>query len=720
MLYTFSTLRFYWLTAIYSILALCASAQIQVTFPSERAIFQRQADGAANVSVSGVYTSELDKIEARALPINSAQGKEVPWTTLESNPKGGVFTGSLPIPGGWYSLEVRGALAGKVSGTDKISKMGVGEVFIISGQSNAQGVDIRKEFPLPPGANDDRVNYINYNNDSQNSLNDPPAAVFEQLQLQDSVHILGPIGRTAWCWGILGDLLAKKLNVPILFINTAWSGTSIQNWVLSSQGRPTTSVYSDTYYFPEQMPYGNLRMAVQHYASQYGARTILWMLGESDNFPVRMGFNEFKSDLEALIRKLSSDTNAKIPWVVSRTSRIADNKGVSITSPDIIAAQNAVIRDLSDFTFGGPETDDLPITRVDGTHFYGNEALNVLANAWNDVLSESFLKGITPIKSNPIPKVTINCEPGNNSVSLSLPEQYNNYVWTIEQNGNVREESGKSLLVSSPGTFSAKVKDQFGNTIRTQRIVINSRIKPAAPDLSRAGLIQVCADSTIVLHVNAGDERYRWYHAGGTEPIKTGSTIEVKETGDFVVRGENVLGCFSDDSRPVSVVVQKEVARPEIEKIGPFNIRVIADHSDPNASVIWTRDQEILTTHRDTLQTDVPGSYSARVGKTFTIEDNSLTCFSDASNEILIGSEQVSNVVVFPNPAYDSDIYIESKEDMNEAELMVYDVFGRVLFSQKQVAGRRARIPVRGLSSGRYIIRIKSAQMDISKHIIVK
>ncbi|TLV03861.1 T9SS type A sorting domain-containing protein [Dyadobacter luticola] len=717
----FGAVRFVCLTAVFSFFAHFVSAQVQVTFPSERAIFQRQNDGKANVPVTGSFTIEVDKIEARAVPVADGQGKETGWTVLENQPKGGVFNGSLPVIGGWYSLEVRGSLAGNVIGTAKIERMGVGEVFIISGQSNAQGVELLKEFPLPPGASDDRVNYINYNNEINNSAGDPPAATFQQLKLQDSEHVLGPNGNTAWCWGMLGDMLTKKLNVPVLFINTAWSGTSILNWVTSSQGLPTTSIYSDSYYLPDQMPYGNLRIATQHYASQYGARAILWMLGESDNYPVHLGYDQFKSSLEFVIKKLGADTNTKIPWIVSRTSRIANGSGVSTTSADIVAAQNAVIQSLSDIVYPGPETDDLPATRVDGTHFYGNDALNVLASAWNNVLTENFLKQVNPLGGQQVPKVTVNCDSGNGLLTLSLPEQYSQYDWSLGQEGNLSEQSGRSLTIASPGIYIAKMKDQYGNTVRSQRIEVKGSIKPVTPILLQTGSRQICADSSLTLGIEAGSDKYRWYAQGENDAVQTGSSLKVKHSGEYFVKSENVLGCVSDESARTSVVVQQELLKPAIEKIGPFDITLIPSERIESATYVWKKDQLILNATQDTLQTDLAGVYAGRLAQTFTLEETVLTCYSPYSDDIVISNAEVSDLVVFPNPATTgSEIYVESKDEIAEAELTVYDIFGRVLITQKQNLGKRVRVSLSQLGQGQYIIRVKGPKVDIRKQVVVK
>ena len=61
------------------------------------------------------------------------------WITIQRNPQGGIFQGALRAKGGWYRLEVQAFIGGVATGTDVIRKVGIGEVFIITGQSNAQG-----------------------------------------------------------------------------------------------------------------------------------------------------------------------------------------------------------------------------------------------------------------------------------------------------------------------------------------------------------------------------------------------------------------------------------------------------------------------------------------------------------------------------------------------------------------------------------------------------
>ncbi|WP_159469883.1 sialate O-acetylesterase [Dyadobacter sp. 3J3] len=693
-----------------------ANAQISLTAPLERSVYQRELNGSATVTISGSYALAMDKIEVHATPVSANQGTEINWTTLQDKPTGGVFSGTLRLNGGWYKLEVRGSKNGVLVGNPStISKTGVGEVFIIAGQSNAQGmVDHNYSNALPPGASDDRINYVADNNEDNNNTQDLAYPTFKQLNSTEEV--MGPRGHGSWCWGLLGDLLVKKLNVPIMFVNTAWSGTSIINWVESSQNIPTYSVYTDhTFILPSQMPYGNLRLALQYYVKQYGARTILWMQGESDNVPVKMSSEEYRSKLKFVISKLSSDVNKKIPWVIARTSYASN----SVYQP-IIDAQNAVINDLPGIAYPGPSTDNLQAERADGTHFYGGNALTVLANAWNDALTVNFFSTVAPVSVTDEPKITSVCAPNNASVNLTLPDGYLNYTWTKEVNGNTSTEGGRSISVSNPGVYYAKLRDANGNTLRSQKITISGTVKPATPTILQSGSQQECADSAFTFSINPGNDQYSWYKQGNNTSISTGSAINVTEGGNYFVNGQNVLGCTSDNSSASSLLIRPEVPTPVIAKSGPFSAMATITETGLNESYNWKRDEQILeTSSGNTIKTNVKGTYAARAFQTFTLDNNQLTCYSAYSNDLEVVTDGNADFVVYPNPGARDDIYVESRDDVENAEITVYDLYGRIMITQTQDMKSRVKIQVKNLTSGKYILRIKANGVNVSKQIIV-
>jgi hypothetical protein len=319
MLDHFFTPYFLRIWLLFILIPLGLSAQIKITTPVERAVYQREINGQATVSITGTYTVPVDKVEIRAVPVLTGQGVATAWAVLQDKPTGGVFSGSIRLLGGWYTLEARASKNGTLVGQPAVvSRMGVGEVFIIAGQSNAQGID----YTSPP-ATDDRVNYIDQDN-SVNSLTNPPYPIFKMIDSRTVT--MGPRGKGAWCWGILGDLLTAKLNVPVLFINTAWEGTAVRNWQESSQGIKTQNSFG--FFYPEQMPYGNLRISMQNYGKEFGVRSILWMQGETDTYPLATTYDDYKNRFQSLINKLGADIGGRVTWVIARTSRIANDRGV--------------------------------------------------------------------------------------------------------------------------------------------------------------------------------------------------------------------------------------------------------------------------------------------------------------------------------------------------------------------------------------------------------
>ena len=115
------------------------SQAINITYPESRAVFQRENDNTSTIYLSGSCYQPIDSVQARVQAEVTGQGFNTDWVTIQRNPQGGVFQGPLRAKGGWYRLEVQAFAGGVVVGNDVVRKVGIGEVFIITGQSNAQG-----------------------------------------------------------------------------------------------------------------------------------------------------------------------------------------------------------------------------------------------------------------------------------------------------------------------------------------------------------------------------------------------------------------------------------------------------------------------------------------------------------------------------------------------------------------------------------------------------
>ena len=86
-----------------SLIPLLALSQIQVSFPTTRAVFQRNNANQATFRITGYYTATVTRIEARVVA-RDGQGTTTDWRTIQGNPAGGTFVGDLLATGGYGPL----------------------------------------------------------------------------------------------------------------------------------------------------------------------------------------------------------------------------------------------------------------------------------------------------------------------------------------------------------------------------------------------------------------------------------------------------------------------------------------------------------------------------------------------------------------------------------------------------------------------------------------
>lgn len=754
-------------------------AQISVSFPTNRMVFQRNNDNIGFVNIIGNYSEDIDKIEAKLTPIVAGQGVETDWAVVQEKPKAGYFTGKIQGQGGWYKLEIRAIKNNSTIKTISIEKVGIGEVFIALGQSNAQGIPNYGA----KGATEDRVNAINFQN---SNVLDPLPENLNFVQLGENVNV-APQGDGPWCYGELGDRLVKRLNVPVAFFNEGLLLVSVINWRESAEGKPTFNFVLDVggrFQLPNGLPYVNLKNTLQYYGALMGVRSLLWIQGETDNSPNRLSADAYSTNLQRVIDISRNDFNENLTWMVARTSVTY----LAPSNPEIVGGQNRVINKAGNNVFAGPFTDNLQIPRIDHVHFQnvpGNMGISLLAENWDKSLDDNFFKNSKPILAKSIIEPEINCD-ANNRVSIKLPEGLKSYEWSNNAKTN--------QITVDKGTFSVAVKDLKGNKLLVPSVNTNLIYPTTKPNITADKSFEFCTDGTVKIELTAnisGANSYIWSSGENTQKIS------VSNSGDFTVKIKNDFDCVSEISEKVSVKANpiptqpkivvlpannvcfgakitltvdsndnvvwsnasnsKSISldtvgkynfsvktisnvgcespvsnienlsispipkQPTISPIGLFTLNISSSDLIANDQFEWRKDNALLTkTMIPNLKVVQDGNYQASTLRTYNSPNNqAISCSSPVSNMLIF--KATNNVVsIYPNPASDV-IYVDTKENIKNLEVKIYNLVGKqVLRFRADDTSERKEIDLKNLEKGSYIIRVKGDGFEDSSRLIIQ
>jgi len=585
-------------------------AQLQVSFPTTRAVLQRNGANQATFRITGYYTSPLTRVEARLIA-RDGQGTTTDWQTIQNNVAGGTFAGDLTGQGGWYDLKVRGInIDQQVGNETTVERVGIGEVFVIAGQSNAQG--IHQDAPNPQN---DRVNCVNYRYPNDGFPNDPPTPVFTRLDNSPGFAI-APRGQGSWCWGQLGDLLVKRLNVPVMFFNAAFEGTAVQNWSQSApEGGTAYGVYNGDAY-PARQPYINLKIALQFYANMLGVRAVLWHQGEADNL-IGSQRDFYLQQLQIVISQTRQDFGRNVPWMVARASY--GDPPIGGKNLTILAAQNLAIASTAN-VYAGPETDNIQVPRNrpprgtanEGVHF-DFDGLVEVASAWNASMTDAFFQQATPIAPAPSPGISVACA-ANNTLALSVNGEFPNIRW---ESG----ETGRSITKGA-GLYRAKIKDALGNTFFSGQVRVSDAPVATVVDNRPPS---ICAGNNLALTSNYDNVAWINQQTGAT--VATSRAFNTATAGTYLVRYNDVSGC-QFVSNPITLTVNPLPATPTVANERPTTFcqgdNTILRASADGVQYNWSDGRNAKA-----ISVGTPGNYF------LTVTDQN-GCTSFASNTIAI------------------------------------------------------------------------------------
>ncbi|WP_373515575.1 T9SS type A sorting domain-containing protein [Persicitalea sp.] len=424
-------------------------AKIYVSSPQKNTVIQRDQNNRGTLQVGGTLTFPYDKLEARLVPFPANGGEGGTWATLSIQGRQGIFLGSLQAQGGWYQLEIRGFFGGEVAESASVQPVGIGEVFLIAGHSNAMG--------LPNlGAKDAVEQVVSFNSLNKNLNNENitvapdepmPAPNFEPLKAANRIY---PSGESAWYWGELGSLLVARLGVPVLFMNAGWAAANSVNWRETANGQNTRNIYVGKDW-PNRQPYSNFINTLRYYHSWLGLRSVLWFHGENDAVHLKIAKADYYQNIRRLIEKTNQDFGRVIGWAVALSS-------VSYNAPDsylpVIEAQIQLAQTPGLRVWGGPTGDTIQVPRPAHGHFEnvrgGTQGLSQMATAWNRSLSDAFFSQIPAYTSSSLLLTGVVPRAASPGQSFLLP-YYARDVFTLWMEAQLLDEAGNFLAIVGSG-----------------------------------------------------------------------------------------------------------------------------------------------------------------------------------------------------------------------------------------------------------------------------
>src|SRR5215470_13004018 len=125
---------------------MAATAALRINFKSLQnfQVVQRSSATNGELIVAGSVTGELengqhpDKLEVRVLGKSPFGKLSEEWQSVPYDAPSTAFYGKLNLPaGGWYRFEARALCRGAQVASAIVEHVGVGEIFVIAGQSNS-------------------------------------------------------------------------------------------------------------------------------------------------------------------------------------------------------------------------------------------------------------------------------------------------------------------------------------------------------------------------------------------------------------------------------------------------------------------------------------------------------------------------------------------------------------------------------------------------------
>jgi len=328
---------------------------VTLTSPKEWEIFQRTSPTEGRLRIEGRVGGLQGRPLHLLMSVKPGESSGVPSSTRiadmadVTSGKDGTFEVEMKVPaGGWHVLLVAVSEMDRNLGQAVVEHVGVGEVFVVGGQSNS-------------------TNW----GEARTRTDTGMVTVFDGKEWTVAADPIPGVDAgqgkgSPWC--LFGDDMYAKLHVPIGIVPVGKGSTSVRQWLPKGdvveieptrtdglKKNPDGKWVNDGTLYDRMVE--RMKQLDEANGGGHGFRAMLWHQGESDAHQPEghtLPGKDYRAMLERVIKESRKEVGWEVPWFVATATWGSPESPID---PDIRAAQHGVVED--GVAMQGPDTDTL-------------------------------------------------------------------------------------------------------------------------------------------------------------------------------------------------------------------------------------------------------------------------------------------------------------------------------------------------------------------------
>jgi hypothetical protein len=272
-----------------------------------------------------------------------------------------------------------------------------------------------------------------------------------------------------------------------------------------------------------------------------------------------------------------------------------------------------------------------------------------------------------------------------------------------------------SLLISKTGEYSVMAQNEFGCQSISNIIPIKVNPLPPKPAITASGPTIFCDGDNVRL-IAPLSQGYLWSNNKSTQDLT------INSSGFFTVKTTDKNGCTSPNSDELEVIVKPSPIGVNILQSGTFTLETTASGLF-DVKYEWYKNNVLLQNTNSMIKVKADGIYAVKGSILYQLgAGRILKCFSPLSSEYEFKIDpSVKGFSVFPNPALNSIINIETLEDLEDAVVKIYNLKGTLIKSYDiPYFDVRRTFDLSETHRGSFLINVKAKDFNVIKRVYIE